>query len=88
MYANDTQIYTSFSPGNTATAVDNLEQCISKSRDWMSENHLKSNDTKNELIVVANHSVMKQCNIPSIYRDAYIISQEYWCYTGQYSVDG
>ena len=48
-FADDTQLYLSFNPGNSlseAEAVHTLEQCIRAIRVWMQADKLKVNDNK------------------------------------------
>lgn len=66
MYADDTQIYVSFDLRDTDTAVQNLERCMSDIRKWMSQNHLKLNESKTELLMVGSQSVREKCNLSSL----------------------
>ena len=51
-YADDTQLYTSFTPGeDELLAVERLQSCIKALRTWMYQNKLKLNDGKTEFIV-------------------------------------
>ena len=51
-YADDTQLYVSFTPGVDEVEVRNrLESCISELRVWMNKNRLKLNDKKTEFII-------------------------------------
>ena len=54
MYADDTQIYVSFNPCESALTVDNLQRCMEAIREWMSQNHLKLNDSKTEFLIIGN----------------------------------
>jgi hypothetical protein len=49
-YADDTQVYIEVRPGNTEDAKTQLQSCISEIRQWMSENMLKLNDDKTEIM--------------------------------------
>ena len=49
-YADDTQLYLSFNPNHSASAMERLENCVSDIRNWMASNFLKLNDDKTELI--------------------------------------
>ena len=51
LYADDTQLYTSFDPHNSAEAMDRLEACLEEIRVWMAQNFLKLNDKKTEFII-------------------------------------
>ena len=53
LYADDSQIYMSFSPAtNESLALETLEKCICMVRSWMAENYLKLNDDKTEFIIL------------------------------------
>ena len=48
-YADDTQIYVTFVPGqNEDSARDKIQQCIAAVKSWMAQNWLKLNDDKAE----------------------------------------
>jgi hypothetical protein len=50
-YADDTQLYSSFSiSDDTSVAVDAIEACVASVREWMRHNCLRLNDTKTEVI--------------------------------------
>ena len=66
MYADDTQIYEAFHPDQTISAIENLEQCITAIRNWMTQNHLKLNESKTEVLAIGNPAVLKTCNIKSV----------------------
>ena len=51
IYADDTQAYVSFTPGNEKSALDQLEKCLHEIRQWMAANWLKLNDDKTEFII-------------------------------------
>ena len=46
LYADDTQLYTSFHPDEGAQAMSRMEACIAEIRSWMARNFLKLNDPK------------------------------------------
>ena len=53
-YADDTQVYISFSPNDRAEqlpVVRSMEDCIRDIRSWMLNNNLKLNDDKTELFI-------------------------------------
>ena len=55
-YADDTQIYIAFKPNDVASqsqAVARVEACIAEIRYWMSQNYLKLNDDKTELLILS-----------------------------------
>jgi hypothetical protein len=51
LYADDTQLYTSFNPENSEPALARLEACIEEIREWMLKNFLKLNNAKTEFII-------------------------------------
>ena len=51
LYADDTQLYTSFKPEDSEAALERLEACIAEIRIWMETNFLKLNDSKTEFII-------------------------------------
>ena len=54
-YADDSQVYISFSPNDRAeqlAVVKNLEDCIRDIRFWMLNNGLKLNDDKTEFLII------------------------------------
>ena len=52
-YADDVQIYISFTPSSesSSSALQTLENCVSDVRHWMYKNKLKLNDTKTEAVL-------------------------------------
>ena len=63
LYADDTQLYISFQPGvsvSKETAISCLEACIKDIKIWTTNNPLKLNDDKTELIVITTHSSTSQ----------------------------
>ena len=63
LYADDTQLYISFHSGvsvSKETAISCLETCIKDIKIWMTNNILKLNDDKTELIVITTHSNTSQ----------------------------
>ena len=55
LYADDTQLYISFKPCDSIsrqTAISQIEACIKDIKTWMTNNLLKLNDDKTELIIV------------------------------------
>ena len=57
--ANDTQLYISFQPGVSVpkeTTISRLPASVKNIKIWMTNNLLKLNDDKTELIMVTTHS--------------------------------
>ena len=60
MYADDSQLYLSFSAGtNEALALSNLEKCIQEVRHWMASNLLKLNEDKTEFLVIGQSNNLR-----------------------------
>jgi len=56
LYADDSQIHVSFSPGDSGEAsetISRLENCIKCVRQWMTSHRLKMNDSKTEILVIS-----------------------------------
>ena len=51
LYADDTQLYTTFDPEDSEAALSKLEACIEEIRSWMQKNFLKLNNAKTEFIM-------------------------------------
>ena len=56
MHADDTQLYVSFSPEDFPAAQAKMERCIAQIRQWLSQNCLKLNDGKPELMASQHNS--------------------------------
>ena len=54
LYADDTQVYISLTPGNSLHAMNQLSNCLGKIQDWMSKNRLKLNPDKTEFLLVGS----------------------------------
>ena len=62
-YTDDNQLYISFQPGvsvSKETAISCLEACIKDIKIWMTNNLLKLNDDKTELLMITTHSNTSQ----------------------------
>ena len=65
-YADDTQLYLSFSPDtatNQTDAVIAMERCISDIRKWMLKDKLKLNDDKTEFMLIGTKQQLSKVNI-------------------------
>ena len=51
LYADDSQLYISFSSGNSAAALNGLQSCWASVQSWMSTNKLKLNPDKTEFLI-------------------------------------
>ena len=70
IYADDTQIYLPFAPGNETEALDRLERCLAEVRQWVATNWLQLNDSKTEFIIFGS----KQ-NLSSLKRNSLTIGE-------------
>ena len=68
-YADDTQLFLSFRPGNKSVqdaAVTAMENCICDIRAWMIYNNLKINDAKTEFFIIGSRNLLPKVDIPFI----------------------
>ena len=69
IYADDTQLYTEFNPhipGDSITALFNLESCVTEIKEWMNVNKLKRNEDKTEFCFARSKSNLKFIHEPSL----------------------
>ena len=68
-YADDIQLYVSYNPKNpdsVTSAVNILQNCIHDIKEWMSQNYLKLNESKTDLINIMspyNHYVCRKVSV-------------------------
>ena len=68
-YADDTQLYLSFSPDSATNQIDAvvaMERCISDIRTWMLTDKLKLNDDKTEFMLIETKQQVSKVNIDSL----------------------
>ena len=68
-YADDSQVYISFSPNDRAeqlAVVRNMEDCIREIRFWMLNNDLKFNDDKTEFLIIGSSQQLEKLDNISI----------------------
>ena len=68
-YADDSQVYISFSPNDRAeqlAVVRNMEDCIRDIRFWMLNNDLKFNDDKIEFLIIGSSQQLEKLDNISI----------------------
>ena len=68
-YADDSQLYISFSPkahSGQADAVASIEHCIQDIRQWMSQDKLLMNDAKTELLLIGTRQQLTKITIDGI----------------------
>ena len=54
LYADDSQLYVSFSSGDSAAELNGLQSCLASVQSWMSTNKLKLNPDKTEFLLIGN----------------------------------
>ena len=65
-YADDTQLYVSFSPKNVTgqdDALDAMERCVEEIRCWMTRNRLMMNNDKTEFLLIGTQQQLAKVNI-------------------------
>ena len=69
LYADDTQLYISLDPDNElnfSSSLKNLEHCIADIRLWMTQNLLKLNDNKTNILYLASPHCVKSLKTPAL----------------------
>ena len=64
LYADDTRLYVEFNKSSMAASLQHLELCIDGIKSWMSQNILKLNEDKTEVIVFGSRKYLE--GMPSI----------------------
>ena len=77
LYADDTQLYTSFNPNNSTDAIKRMEACIAEIKLWMAENFLKLNDSNTEFIIFGNKINVARVNDCSVHVGADLCWREF-----------
>ena len=62
LYADDTQLFISFSPSSYPTSIIQLQSAIAQVSSWMSSNLLVLNPTKTEFLVIGNPQQLAKLN--------------------------
>ena len=68
-YADDSQVYISFSPndrGEQLAVVENMEECTRDIRLWMLNNDLKLNDDRTEFLIIGTSQQLEKLDNISI----------------------
>ena len=68
-YADDTQLYVSFSPADEtghSAAISAIERCIQVIRDWMHDNKLLLNEAKTEFLLIGTKQQLAKVNISHV----------------------
>jgi len=64
LYADDTQLYLSFSLSDQNSATQKIEICVKAIKLWMNDNFLKLNDSKTELLLLSSPYQAKFMKLP------------------------
>ena len=67
LYADDTQLYMSFSctdESSQITCLQNVQTCVSHIKTWMTSNKLKLNDEKTEVMYISSRYYQNVINLP------------------------
>jgi hypothetical protein len=67
LYADDTQLFLSFSAADFAYNITHIEQTISKVSDWMSSNFLSLNPSKTEFLLIGLPQQLKKLHCPTLH---------------------
>src|SRR5271154_834585 len=59
-YAEDTQLYTSFSVNESNTSANCISNCIADIRSWMQSNLLMLNDSKTEIVLLGTRQQLSK----------------------------
>jgi hypothetical protein len=68
-YANDTQLYLSFSPdeaGSQESALSAMEACIHDVRQWLFNHGLFMNDNKTEFLIIGSCQLLSKVSLDGI----------------------
>ena len=66
MYADDTQLYISFSTQETACAIAKLEKSMDEIEKWVIVNKLQLNGVKTNFVITGSTSLLKKLNMSTI----------------------
>ena len=66
-YADDTQLYISFTANNFTTGLKALEECTLTLKEWLAYNYLQLNPSKSEaLLIDTKQQTMKMGQLPTV----------------------
>ena len=69
LHGDDTQLYISLDPDNElnfSSSLKNLEHCIADIRLWMTQNRLRLNDNKTNIVYLASQHSIKSLKTPAL----------------------
>ena len=67
-FADDSQLYTKCSPDNVNNTIENMQNCISDVKSWMTTHKLKLNDDKTEALLIHSTHSSLSVDLPSTIR--------------------
>ena len=70
LYADDTQLYLSFSPLSYASNIIQLQSVIAQVSSWMSSNLLSLNPNKTEFLIIGTSQQLSKLNNPTLAFDS------------------
>jgi len=67
MYADDTQLYIALKPGSDPShLLHHIEQCVGDIKGWMTNNKLKLNEDKTELLIIGTPKQLQKVSFSSV----------------------
>ena len=63
-YADDSQLQNSATPDRLPDLIDSMRLCIDDIKDWMTDNKLKLNDDKTEVMIISFSRMSTALSIP------------------------
>ena len=66
-YADDTQVYLSFSPESVVATANRLESCLDQVRLWMARHCLKMNGEKTEALLITSRRLQEAVSCPVLH---------------------
>ena len=63
-YPDDTQLQNSATPDRLPNLIDSMRLCIDDIKDWMTDNKLKLNDDKTEVMIISSSRMSTALSIP------------------------
>ena len=78
LYADDTQIFTSFHTSNHSYKIKSLQECLASVQDWMFTNKLKLNPDKTEFMLIGNKCHRNKFNSEFLESERRILAYTYY----------
>ena len=66
LYADDTQLFTCFTPSNSLDSISSIETAFNSISDWMTHNFLAINPSKTEFILIGTPSQLSKLQNPAL----------------------